>query len=213
MILDIIVIGILVLTMVFGFRRGFIYTISHTLGWIVSLVAAFVLASPLQNLMAEKTQIDDGIYFMLFDKLSQSSDSLTTSTQSFPLIVEQTVFATTENAAMTISEKITELTTLILCFFAILLAVKIICFLLTTAVSRREKKGLTGFTDGLLGMLAGFLKGVVFIFLFLALLLPVTYLVSPFTADLILDSMDSSHFARALYDNNYLILVINDFLT
>lgn len=212
MILDIIVIGILVLTMVFGFRRGFIYTISHTLGWVASLVAAFVLASPLQNLMAEKTQIDDSIYLTLFDKLSQSSDSLTASTQSFPLIMGQTISATAENAAMAIAEKITELTTLLLCFFAILLAVKIIFFFLTTAVSRREKKGFTGFADGLLGMLAGFLKGVVFVFLFLALLLPITNLVSPFSTDLILGSLDSSHFARALYDNNYLILVINDFL-
>lgn len=212
MILDIIVIGILVLTMVFGFRRGFIYTISHTLGWVASLVAAFLLASPLRDLMTEKTQIDDSIYFALFDKLSLSSDSLTASTQSFPLIIGQTVSEATENAAMAIAEKITELTTLLLCFFAILLVAKIIFFFLTTAASRREKKGFTGFTDGLLGMLAGFLKGVVFVFLFLALLLPVTNLVSPFSAELILGSLDSSHFARALYDNNYLVLVINDFL-
>ena len=90
---------------------------------------------------------------------------------------------------------------------------KIILFFLTIGLSKRRAKGFTGFLDGLLGLLAGFLRGVVFVFLFLALLLPIVNLVSPTSTELILSGLDASYFTRTLYDSNYLVLVINDFLS
>lgn len=211
MIFDLIVAAIIILTMVSGFRHGFVYTFSHTMGWIGAMIAAFFLASPLRTLLSEKTELDDSIYSAFLDKFSISSDALNSSSDTFPLIMGQ-VTQTAENAAEALSERLTELTMLILCFLLVLLAAKVILFFLTIGFSKRSTKGFTGFLDGTFGLLAGFLRGVVFVFLFLALLLPVVNLISPASTDLILRSLDSSYFARILYDNNYLVLVINDFL-
>ena len=118
MIFDVIVAAIIILTMVSGFRRGFIYTFSHTLGWIGAMIAAFFLASPLRTLLSEKTGLDDHIYTAFLNKFSISSDALSSSSDTFPLIMGQTA----ENAAEALSERLTELTMLLLCFFLILMA-------------------------------------------------------------------------------------------
>lgn len=212
MIFDVIVAAIIILAMVFGFRRGFVYTFSHTLGWLGAMIAAFFLASPLRTLLSDKTGLYDSIYGLFLNKLSGSADALSTSTDTFPLIMGQ-VSTAAENAAAVLSERLAELTMLILCFFMILIVAKVILFFLTIGLSKRRTKGFTGFLDGVLGLLAGFLRGVIFVFLFLALLLPIVNLISPASTDLMLNSLETSRFARTLYDNNYLVLVINDFLT
>ena len=146
MIFDVIVAAIIILTMVSGFRRGFIYTFSHTLGWIGAMIAAFFLASPLRTLLSEKTGLDDHIYTAFLNKFSFSSDALSSSSDTFPLIMGQ-ITETAENAAEALSERLTELTMLLLCFFLILIAVKIILFFLTIGLSKRRAKGFTGFLD------------------------------------------------------------------
>ena len=41
MIIDLILITIMVICLVLGFRKGFLYTIVHSLGWLISLAGAF----------------------------------------------------------------------------------------------------------------------------------------------------------------------------
>ncbi|MCQ4636612.1 CvpA family protein [Anaerovorax odorimutans] len=212
MFLDIIVAVILILTMVSGFRKGFIYTFTHTLGWLGAMVAAFIFSSPLRQLASERTQIDEQIYRAFYDKLSLSSDSLSASTDTFPLILGKGIDTAATEAADAIAARLTELTMTVLCFLAILLAVKVILFFLTIALSKRQNKGFTGFLDGLLGLVAGMIRGIIFVFIFLALLLPVVNLVSPASTQLILDSLDASYFSRTLYDSNFIVLVIGDLL-
>lgn len=213
MFLDIVVVAILVLTMVSGFRRGFIYTFTHTLGWVGSMVAAFVFAAPLRDFAAEKTQLDQWIYDAFYDKFSLSAEALRSTSDTLPLILGRGIDTAASEAAQTVSTRLTELTMTIACFIAILLAVKILVYLLTLTISKRRSKGFVGFVDGLLGLVAGMIRGIIFVFIFLALLLPVVNLVSPESTQLILDSLDASYFSRTLYDSNFIVLIIGDLLT
>ena len=205
MFLDIVVAIILILTMVSGFRKGFIYTFTHTLGWLGAMIAAFFFASPLRKYLIDTTQLDDQIYKAFYDKLSLSSDSLAASSDTLPLILGKGIDTAASEAAQNIAGRLTELTMTIVSFLLILLAVKLIAFFLTLALSKRQNKGL--------GLAAGMIRGVLFVFLFLALLLPVVNLVSPASTQLILDSLDASYFSRTLYDSNFIVLVIGDLLT
>ena len=213
MFLDIVVAIILILTMVSGFRKGFIYTFTHTLGWLGAMIAAFFFASPLRKYLIDTTQLDDQIYKAFYDKLSLSSDSLAASSDTLPLILGKGIDTAASEAAQNIAGRLTELTMTIVSFLLILLAVKLIAFFLTLALSKRQNKGFVGFLDGLLGLAAGMIRGVLFVFLFLALLLPVVNLVSPASTQLILDSLDASYFSRTLYDSNFIVLVIGVLLT
>ena len=75
-----------------------------------------------------------------------------------------------------------------------------------SAEKYEERSLLTSF-DKNAGLLIGFVEGVIFAFLFLALLVPVTNLSSPEFSSMIMDQLRNSWFAGALYDNNLLTLV------
>ena len=212
MVLDIIVIAIMILCMVFGFRRGFVHTFVHTLGWFGALVAAFFFSSQLKERLIDKTGLYDQIHKIFSDKLALSMDSVDSSANSLPLILNRSINTAAEGASDLLSDKLTDLTMTILCFILIFFAAKILLFFLTLALSRRQNKGFVGFFDGVLGLVAGTINGIIFVFIFLALLLPITNLVSPLSTDLILKSLDASYFSRTLYDSNFIVLMINDFL-
>lgn len=212
MILDIIVIVIMVLCMVFGFRRGFVHTFVHTLGWFGAMIAAFFFTSQLKDLLTEKTTLYDQIFTMFSDKLSLSTDSVTSSAATLPLILNRSVNSATAEASNLLSTKLADLTMTILCFVIIFIVVKALLFFITLAFSRKQNKGFVGFFDGLLGLVVGMIRGIIFVFIFLALLLPITNLVSPASTQLILNSLSASYFSRTLYDSNFIVLIINDFL-
>lgn len=212
MFLDMIIAAILVVTMVSGFRKGFVYTFTHTLGWLGAMAAAFLLSPWLRELLSEKTELTDRVHESFLDKLSLSSDCVSSSADSFPLIMGRSVNAAAGEAAELLADKLTAITMIVISFLLLFFAVKIVLFFLTIALSKRQNKGFTGFFDGLLGMIAGMIRGVIFVFLFLALLLPAVNLMSPVSMDLALGSLEASHFAKTLYDSNFVVLIINDFL-
>lgn len=212
MIFDIIIGIILIAAMVFGFRKGFIYSIIHTLGWFGAIVIAFFAAGPVRNLAEANTDISDRIHLIFTEKLSISSDSLRVSLESLPPLLGQGIDTSMAGAAEILANKLTFVTMTILCFIVTLLVVKAIIFLVTIGISSK-KKGFTGAADGILGLVAGLLRGAVFVFLFLAVLVPLVNLVSPASTQLAVDSLNSSHLAGTLYDNNFLVNLMEDYLS
>ena len=208
MIFDIIILIILVLTMVFGFRRGFVYSFIHTLGLIGSLAAAFIFAKPAQRLITENTMLDENFYNTIFENVSSSLDSVLGPTDTLPLILTTKINAAADDTAAMIAQNLTDFALQIISFFAIFIVVKLICYLIICIFSRKNNDGFTGFFDGLLGLIAGFIKGLLIIFVLLALLAPCMNLISPASAELFMTSLDNSYIAKTLYDANFLMLIL-----
>lgn len=211
MFFDIIVGLILIVTMVFGFRKGFVFTIVHALGWFGAMVIAFFASSPIRSLLVKYTTLDDKAYSMFYDKLSLSSDTLATTADSLPPVFRSGFNAMARDAADFLADKLTFLAVILMSFVAVLLVVKVIFFFLTIAMSKRHNKGFINVFDGILGLVAGLIRGVIFVFLFLAVLIPLVNLVSPASTQFFVNSLDASYFAKTLYDNNFIIVLIHDF--
>lgn len=211
MILDIIILAILIIAMVSGFRKGFMYAFIHTLGWVISIIFGFAGANFLKEQLVLKTMLDENLYATLSERLTLSFDSATSSADSLPLILGQAVDTATTGAAQLLAQQITELTLSILSFALIVIVIKLLCFLLTRLLSRKSNKGFIGFVDGLLGMVAGSIKGVLLVFLFLMLLLPAVNFMAPESTVIVLSALENSHFAGTLYDANFLVLVLGNF--
>lgn len=209
MIFDIIVLAILVTAMVFGFRRGFIYSFVNTLGWIGSFICGFIGCRVLASQLTMRTDLDETIYLKMFEHVSQSFESITSSADTLPLILNEAVDTAAENAAVALAERITELTLVILSFLIIFFAVKLICFFITTAFSKGHNDGFIGFVDGMLGLIAGGIKGILLVFLFLMLLMPCLNLMSPASTEVALRGLENSYIAGTLYDANFLMLVLS----
>ncbi len=208
MIFDIIILIILVLTMVFGFRRGFVYSFIHTLGLIGSLVIAFFCARPVQTLVCERTMIDENLYNTIFENVSTSLDSMLGPTDTLPLILTTKINAAADDTAAMVAQNITDFATLVISFFALFVVVKLVCYIIISIFSRRNNDGFAGFFDGLLGLIAGFIKGLLIVFVFLALLAPGINLMSPASAEIFMTALDNSYIAKTLYDANFLLLIL-----
>lgn len=208
MIFDIIILIILVLTMVFGFRRGFVYSFMHTLGLIGSLVAAFIFAKPVQSLVSEKTMLDENLYNTIFENVSSSLNSMLGPTDTLPLILTTNINAAADGTAAVIAQNLTGFAMQVISFLVIFIVVKLICYIIISIFSKRNSDGFVGFFDGLLGLIAGFIKGILIVFVFLALLAPGMNLMSPASAEIFMTALDNSYIAKTLYDANFLLLIL-----
>ena len=208
MIFDIIILIILVLTMVFGFRRGFVYSFIHTLGLIGSLAAAFIFAKPVQGLISERTMFDENLYNTIFDNVSTSLNSMLGPTDTLPLILTTKINAAADDTVAAVAQGLTDFALQVISFFAIFIVVKLLCYIIISIFSRRNNDGFVGFFDGLLGLIAGMIKGLLIVFVFLALLAPGMNLMSPASAEIFMTALDNSYIAKTLYDANFLLLIL-----
>ncbi len=211
MFFDIIVGIILIGTMVFGFRKGFVFTIVHALGWFGAMVIGFFASAPIRSLVVKYTSLDETIRSTLYDKLSLSSDALTAAADSLPPVFRSGINTMAADAIDLVSDQLTFLATILISFVVITLIVKVVFFFLTIALSKRNNKGFINVFDGILGLVAGLIRGVIFVFLFLAVLIPLVNLFSPASTQFLVNSLDASYFAKTLYDNNFIIVLIHDF--
>lgn len=205
MMIDLILITIMILCLVLGFRRGFLYTIVHSLGWLIALAGAFFLADPVKEFLKEHTQIYSRIYRLMLTNFSGPADSASTYYDSLPEVIGNKAGEVTDNVVDSLAETFANAIMTVLSLVLIFLVIKFILFLILRGFSKRHKDGLSGCIDGIFGLVAGALKGAVIILLFLALLMPFINFVSPDSADAVMRSLDDSYIAGFLYDHNVLM--------
>ena len=86
------------------------------------------------------------------------------------------------------------------------------CSLLNHIFSKQYNGGFFGFLDWVLGAVMGALSGLFYVFVFLAIIAPVTALFMPGLSETLMESLAESRFAGSLYDNNFLLLIFRDFV-
>jgi len=208
LIFDIIIIVILVLTMVFGFRRGFVYSFIHTLGMLGSLIIAFFGARFAQKLLIEHTMLDENFYNTIFENVSSTLNSALSPADTLPLILNLQLDAAADGTAAAVAQTLTDFVTLAISFVGLFIIIKLLCYIIISVFSRKNNDGFVGFFDGFLGLIAGLIKGTLIIFVFLALLAPGINLMSPASAEIFMTALDNSYIAKTLYDANFLLLIL-----
>jgi len=211
MILDILVAVILILSMVSGYRAGFVWTFFHTLGWIVAIICAFVWTPRMKDFLISNTGLYDVVHSALSERFTGASGSGNLSSD-FPRMLQETVDSLIRQATDAASTALADLVFTIVSFLIVLFTVKFVIFLIVLAFSKQNAEGVRGAIDGTFGLVFGFVKGVFLVFVLLALMIPLMGIFDSNFVDTIAGWLDSSFFARSLYDNNFLALVFRDFL-
>lgn len=212
MIFDILVIVILTAAMVLGFRSGFVYTFIHTVGWIIAVLIGFIWSPQARGFIELHTNIYDSLYDKFFNKFSDSFTLADDTVGHLPKIIVKAIENTETTLASSIADTMTELCITVISFLAIVITVKIVLWVVTELLSKKKNEGFKGMIDGLLGLAAGIVRGFLIVFVVLALLVPVSSFVSPETAAAISQNLDESVFAKDLYDNNLIMLVVHDLI-
>lgn len=210
MILDIIILVILIMTMAEGLFKGFIYIFLHALRWIGAIVVAFFLTQPVARIMGDGI-VGIMISETLCEKFYNSADAIGTASAGLPDIVRGGLMVTAQGTADIFTELLTAMIISILSFLLIIFAVNLLLGIFIKPASKRSQRSLLTGMDKLLGLVAGSIEGILLVFIFLALLVPVVNFASGSISMEILNQLNDSIVAGTLYNNNFLLLVTGGF--
>lgn len=114
-----------------------------------------------------------------------------------------------DKAADAAAERLTEIAMGVIAFALIILAVSLVMFVLRMIIkSLRETSIVIGFADRVLGLVLGLVRGLMLAWIAVALLIPVTTLVSPEHVPAMMQALQLSTAAKVLYDVNPFFYVI-----
>lgn len=216
-IFDLIIVGILVMSVIFAYRRGFVQSIVQFLGYIVAFVVALTLSTPVATFVFDGV-LSEGIETKLTDTFVNFSDvTISEKVDQFleelpaPIAsalknsdgVESTIIELNDTVELT-GEKFAEALLKnairpvvislmqIIIFIALFILLSIAIKLISKLFKPITKLPLIRQVDGILGAVLGLVKGVVFVLAFVSLLQLVAA-VSPadglITADMLDDSL------------------------
>lgn len=206
--LDIIVAVIFVYSAAQGLRKGFARTFLHAIGWILSVVIGYASYAPIVDFLKNKTGFYDLLLLKVTEKISSGANG-ETFVDGLPQLLRETAQSLSDSLASTLAAGITEFLFRMICFLLVVLIVRWIILGLSVFFSVKQKRSVTGFIDGSFGLLAGVVKGVMLIFVILALMVPIIGLSK---TDTLYSQLQDSTIASMLYDNNLLFLMVDDFI-
>ena len=215
MLMDILVGLILIGAMVHGLRKGFVHTFIHTIGWVLALVLAYIATPFVKRLLMGETTIYDNMRAGFAQRFSDSLPSAQTSFDSLPANVGSALgdrlTQLTDNIVQQVATGFAGLAFTLMVFVGLVVIIKIVLWLVLRLLSKDYNGGFRNFFDGLFGLVFGLLKGFLMAFIFLAAILPVVNIISPEYTTFLVSSLDHSMFAKDLYDNNFIVLVLKSF--
>jgi len=214
MFFDVLILAIIVACCFFGFRAGFLISLSRVGGWIGALVVAFLYRQQVSDWLLkntdfyERTQTRIEAVCRTFVETYQDGGDPSAGAGGF----SATLGRVGEKLAIAAADQITTHIWPVLVFVGIVLGIKILLLILTLILSKKFHAGMIGGIDGVAGLLFGLFQAIVAILIAFALILPLSYTISAKAHDDIKRSMDESMVAQLIYENNPLLDFIDGFL-
>lgn len=211
---DAIIVIILIYSFIQGFRVGFIHTFIHTLGWLLAVILGFVWYPYVMDFLKNKTYFYNTVHDKIAERISEKASSASDSILGdIPKIIrdvmETAVNSATDSISTSVADGLSNILFNIIAFLIVAIAVKLVLAFITSLFSKESNDGLMGLIDGIFGFFAGGAKGIIIVYLLLALMVPVTSLAG---GDFIIDHINSSTIGSYLYENNLIFYVIEGFL-
>ncbi|MDX9888247.1 MAG: CvpA family protein [Anaerovoracaceae bacterium] len=210
---DIIVVLLVLLSIITGYAKGFIRTFLHAIGWILSMVLAFVWSPKIQEWLLSHTKVYENMRELLTEKFADSVPGATATFDILPSSLSKGLSAFTGNVSSLMTTRMTDIIFTIFSFVLVILAVKLVLYILVGVLSKKNRRGLTGMVDGVLGAVAGCVTGILLVYVLLALLIPLAALVGADLTQTINQAIDKSFIVKEMYNNNLIVLVFQNFLT
>lgn len=204
MILDIILIGILVLSAFIGYKKGLVGTIMGIITIIIALLFAFILQNSVANSIYKNTAIGSTIQ----EKISNTLETEITKNGEEALKENNFISSfipsdeITENIVSTVAPQVTLFIIKGVSFVAIFVIVYIICYMLTMILNIVFKLPILGSVNKFGGVATNILKSIVKIWVILALISFVSFM--PFVSG-IQEYIQKTTITKMLYDNNIIV--------
>lgn len=209
LIVDLIVIAILALCILLGYKRGLTGCIIKIFSFFIALIVAAVLFKPVSNIVVSNTQIDENIktsIVQVFEKEENNEEE--NSSPIVEYISEEVEKATEEKKNEIVDSAATKLSVNIinvLSFIILFIAARIALIFVKALTNLITKLPLIKQCDKIGGVLYGVLQGFVIVFVGFALITFISTMINNYTW---LDAINQSHIGSVLCNNNILVKLI-----
>lgn len=208
-VLDIIVVAILLFSTICGMRKGLVMTVVSFMQWFVCVIFGFIFCERVKVYLIDHTALDD----TLTESIARSAENSIESNAAYQAMpdlfggwIDQQSGSFIYGTAASVASALLS----VIAFLLIVFGIKLLCFFFARLFSRKYNDGAAGFLDGFLGFLFGAVRGIILVFLFFALLIPVTGLLWPELSQPVAEAMDKSSMSKVLYDDNVLLILLRD---
>lgn len=215
--IDAIILGILVLCIALGYRKGLTGSLLKIISFVLALVIAFVLFKPVSNFIIDKTNWDEnleqGIRDTIISNDKQEEKVSQEENQNMPSVMLDYINKTVENAGNEAKEAVADATARQVAIMIINAGVWFALFLVARIILIFVK-GLANLITSLpiikqFDKLGGIIYGLVEAFIVTYAILAVLSFISPVVSGTgILDAVQKSFIGSVMYNNNLLLKLI-----
>jgi hypothetical protein len=208
-ILDLIVLAIVILSIILGYKRGLISVVFNLCAFVVSLIITVILYTPISNWVINNTEIDENIKNSIIEngmiekqESEENDGSLNTYIQKY---VQDGITDTANNAIEQTAGIIAEKVIAIIVAIGLFIVVRIAMILLKVIIGGIANLPIIKQFDKLGGTIYGVLVGFFIVYVLLAILF---FIVSVNNNETILNAINSSIISKILYANNIILNII-----
>lgn len=203
MILDLIVILIIALFTFIGYKQGLIKSAIKIASFFIAIIIALVLYKPVSTLIISNTTIDDKIENTIIEKITpegmkpeDEASQATKIPQGFIVEANNSI----KDIANTTTIKIIEVCTVLVLYIIARIALKFVAALgdLIAKIPILKQFNKLG------GTIFGLIKGLLIVYVILA----VVYLISPLLKENTSNKIEKSMLTKNMYNNNLITKII-----
>ncbi len=217
LIIDLIILAVVIIFTVIGYKRGLVKIAFGLCTFVLALIITLILYKPVSNLIIDNTEIDENIEKAITDNILPEGVSETElinfdalennevyshllENELYASILESSEEISIKHISETLSTKIIEAIVML----AIYIIAKIVLRFVTALADLVAKLPLLNTFNSLGGILVGFLQGCLVVLVVFA----IVSLMSPMLDPSVVNTINESSIASAIYNNNLLLNLI-----
>lgn len=202
MILDLIVILVIALFTFIGYKQGLIKVAIKIASFFIAIIIALVLFKPVSTLVINNTTIDDKIENAIIEKITpegmKPEDKV--EAQNLPSGIIKNTNDSIKSIAETLTTKLIEICTILILYIVARIVLKFIAALATLI----EKIPILKQFNKLGGTVYGLVKGVLIVYVVLAII----YLASPLLKENTSKKIEEARLTKMMYNNNIITKIM-----
>lgn len=216
MVIDLIIIVIIALCIILGYKRGLIGVAFKFLSFIIALILSIILYEPVANYIIYNTTIDEKIEETIIQNIdaerfqTNEEGTIEKGESNTPQVIidyiNETIVETANNAKSEIvdivAEKLSVTAIKIISIIGIFVIIRIVLIILNAVADLVAKIPVIKQFNKLGGVIYGVLEGMLIIYIILALCSIIAPLITNFA---IVESINTSFIGKMMYNNNILL--------
>lgn len=204
-IIDIVIIGIILLCLYGGYRKGLIGLAFSIVSFLAALIIAFILFNPISSFVINNTEFDDNIKKAIINNFNTEEQTENSESNFITEYINEQIDEAKGNTLEVVSTEISMLCIKGIVFIALFVIAKIVLVFFRAIADLIAKLPILNQFNKLGGIIFGLLKGLVITYGVLAILL----LVSPMFNDAkFFKELNNSFVGGMMYNNNIIVKMI-----